>query len=123
GCTPPRPAVYPSRAAGGLVAGLAIGRVEPVALAAPFVLALVAAAAAREPRVSLRLSLDRDRALEGDEVTATIELSSTGRVDRFELLLPLPEELNAADGTSCALPLLAGAERGTELKLRCGRWG
>ena len=62
---------YAAIAASGLVAGLALGRVEPVALAAPFVLALVAAVAGRRPDVSVRLSLDRDRALEGDEVTAT----------------------------------------------------
>jgi uncharacterized protein (DUF58 family) len=123
GYTSPRLALYTSLAAGGLVAGLALGRVEPVALAAPFVLALVAAAAGREPRVSVRLSVDRERALEGDEVTATIKLSSRSRVDRFELLLPLPEELSAEEGTARALPLHAGEEREIELKLRCGRWG
>ena len=35
---------YAAIAASGLIAGLAIGRVEPVALAAPFVLALLAVA-------------------------------------------------------------------------------
>jgi uncharacterized protein (DUF58 family) len=118
-----RVALYTSLAAGGLVAGLALGRVEPVALAAPFVLALVAAAAGREPQVSVRLSLDRERALEGDEVTATITLSSTSRVDRFELILPLAEELSAVEGTARALPLRADEELEIELKLRCARWG
>ena len=46
--------VYAVLAAAGLVAGLALGRVEPVALAAPFLLALVAGVAAREPEVSVR---------------------------------------------------------------------
>ena len=114
---------YASLAAGALVAALALGRVEPVALAAPFVLALVAAVAGREPRTSIRLSLDRDRALEGDEVTATIELSSTGRIDRLELLVPLPPELSAEGGPARAVPLRAGEERTLELKLRCHRWG
>jgi uncharacterized protein (DUF58 family) len=114
---------YASLAAAGLVAGLAFGRVEPVALVAPFVLALIAAVAGREPEVSVRLSLDRERVLEGDEVTATIELSSAGGVDRFELLVPLPVELSAGRGAAQALLLHANEERTIELKLRCDRWG
>ena len=73
GFTSPRLSAYAALAAAGLIAGLAFGRVEPVGLAAPFVLALVAAVAGREPEVSVQLSLDRERALEGDEVTATRE--------------------------------------------------
>ena len=123
GLTSPRLPVYASLAAAGLVAGLAFGRVEPVALAAPFVLALVAAAAVRRPQVSFRLSLDRERALEGDEVKVTIELSSTEGVDRLELLVPLPQELSAEGGAARALLLRAGEERTVELTLRCERWG
>jgi uncharacterized protein (DUF58 family) len=120
--TSPRLAAYAALAASGLVAGLALGRVEPVALAAPFALGLVAAAmAGREPRVSARLSLDRERAIEGDEVTATIELS--GDAARLELLLVLPEELTTGDDTARAIHLRAKEERTIELKLRCERWG
>jgi uncharacterized protein (DUF58 family) len=116
--------VYASLAAGGLVAGLAFGRLEPVALAAPFLLALVAAAVVgREPQVAVRLALDRERALEGDEVTATIELAAAAGVERFELLLPLPPELTAEGGTARALLLRARAERTVEIKLHCARWG
>jgi len=123
GFTSPRLAAYAALAAAGLVAGLAIGRVEPVALAAPFVLALVAAVAGHEPRVSVRLSLDRDRALEGDEVTATVELSSTGGTERVEVLVPLPPELSVDGGPARALLLGAREERTVELRLRCERWG
>jgi uncharacterized protein (DUF58 family) len=119
----PRLPAYAALAATGLVAGLAFGRVEPVALAAPFVLALVAAVAGREPRVSVWLSLDSDRALEGDEVTATIRLSSADGADRFELLVPLPPELSADGGPARAVRLRAGEERTIELALRCERWG
>jgi uncharacterized protein (DUF58 family) len=114
---------YGSLAAAGLVAGLALGRVEPVALAAPFLLALVAAAAGREPQVSVRLSLDRERALEGDEVTATIEMSSVGGVDRLEVLVPLPPEVSIEGGPARAVRLRPGEERTIELQLRCERWG
>jgi uncharacterized protein (DUF58 family) len=122
GSTASRLPAYAFLAASGLVAGLAAGRVEPVALAAPFILALVAAVAGREPRVSLRLSLDRERALEGDEVTATIELSSAG-VERYELLVPLPPELSAEGAPARASFLRKDEERTVELKLRCERWG
>jgi uncharacterized protein (DUF58 family) len=121
--TSSRVPAYAALAASGLVAGLALGRVEPVALAAPFVLALVAAVAGREPHVAVRLSLERERALEGDEVAATAVLLPTGGVDRFELLLPLPEELGVEGGAARALILRAGEERTVELTLRCERWG
>jgi uncharacterized protein (DUF58 family) len=123
GFTSRRLPVYASLAAAGLVAGLALGRVEPVALAAPFLLALVAALTEHEPRLSVGLSLDRERALEGDELTATIDLSSTRGVDRLDLLIPLPPEVIAAGGSARAVLLRAGEERRIELKLRCERWG
>jgi uncharacterized protein (DUF58 family) len=115
---------YAALTAAGLVAGLAVGRVEPVALAAPFALALLAEAVlGRKPSVSARLSLDRERAVEGDEVTATVVLTSAAGVDRLELHLPLPQELSAEGGTARALLLRAGEERTLDLTLRCERWG
>ncbi len=111
---------YAALAAAGLVAGLALGRVEPVALAAPFLLAIVAGLAVHEPHVSVRVSLDRDRAIEGDEVTATILLSSTHGADRFELFVPLPAGL---EGHARAVRLRAGEEQTIELPFRCDHWG
>ena len=123
GLTSWRLSAYAALAAAGLVAGLVLGRVEPVALAAPFLLALVAAAAGHEPQVSVRSWLDRERALEGDEVTLTIELSSGGRVDRLELLVPLPQGLSVENGSARAVVLHRNEERTIELKLRCDHWG
>jgi uncharacterized protein (DUF58 family) len=123
GFTSPRLSGYAAVAASGLVAGLAFGRVEPVALAAPFLLALVAAVAGHTPQVSVRLSLDRERALEGDEVTATVDLASADGIDRFELLLVLPPEARVDGSPARALHLRPGEERSIELKLRCERWG
>jgi uncharacterized protein (DUF58 family) len=120
--TSPRVSAYAALAASGLIAGLALGRVEPVALAAPFALALVAATVAgREPRVSARLMLDRERAIEGDEVTATIEVSADAA--RLELLPQLSGELATEDGAARAIHLRPKEERTIELTLRCERWG
>jgi uncharacterized protein (DUF58 family) len=123
GFTSPRLSGYAALAASGLVAGLALGRLEPVALAAPFVLALVAAAVGNQPEVAVHLALDRERVLEGDEITATVELFSAGGVDRFELLPLLPRELRVERAPARALRLRAGERRTVELTLRCERWG
>jgi uncharacterized protein (DUF58 family) len=123
GFTSSRLSAYAALTATGLVAGLALGRVEPVALAAPFLLALVAAAAGHGPQLSVLLSLDRERALEGGEVTVTVELSSTGGVDHLDLVVLLPPELSVEGGTARAIHLRADEERTVELKLRCERWG
>ena len=118
--TSPRVSAYAALAASGLVAGLALGRVEPVALAAPFAL-VGAAMVGREPHVSACLSLDRERAIEGDEVTATIEVS--GDAARLELLPALSDDLAAEDGEARAIHLRPKEERTIELTLRCERWG
>jgi uncharacterized protein (DUF58 family) len=123
GYTSLRVSAYAAVAASGLVAGLALGRVEPVALAAPFLLALVAAVTGRKPDVSVHLSLDRERVLEGDEVTARVELASAEGVDRFELVLLLPPEARVEGSPARALHLPAGEDQVIDLKLRCGRWG
>jgi uncharacterized protein (DUF58 family) len=123
GFTSPRLSAYAAVAASGLVAGLALGRVEPVALAAPFLLALVAAVVGHKPEVSVRLSLDRERVLEGEEVKATVELASADGVARLDLLVMLPPELRLEGAPARALHLRAGEERTIELKLRCERWG
>ena len=114
---------YAGLAAIGLLVGLAVGRVELIALAAPFALAaVVGAALARDPEVEGRLELDRERALEGEEATATLALSSPVGADRLEVLLPLPPEL-PAERNPRAVRLAAGAERELALTIGCARWG
>src|SRR5439155_22539857 len=54
----PRVVSYAGLAAFGLIAGLVVGRVELVALAAPFALAaVVGAALVRDPRISAAIAL------------------------------------------------------------------
>jgi uncharacterized protein (DUF58 family) len=118
----PRLVVYAGLAAVGLVAGLAVGRVELVALAAPFALAAaVGAALAREPRLHGVLALDRERALEGEDVRVDLDLSGGGDAARIDVLLPLPDELRERDRRNPA-GVRGSAER-VELTLRCERWG
>lgn len=114
---------YAGLAASGLIAALAMGRVEPVALAAPFLLALVVAAAIRAPRVSIAFSLDRDRAIEGDDVMATIDVVSGDGASYLDLTLTLPEHLTAAESPARGVVLRPDETQGIEIPLRCERWG
>jgi uncharacterized protein (DUF58 family) len=120
----PRVVAYAGLAAFGLLAGLVLGRVELVALAAPFALAaVVGAALTRPPELTGTLVLDRERALEGDDLRASLELSSTQGADRVDVFLPLPLELRTRDGNPRAVALAPGVPRTVELTLACERWG
>jgi uncharacterized protein (DUF58 family) len=117
----PRLAAYAALASVGLLAGLVLGRVELVALATPFALAAVAAPAlARPPQLRARLELDRERALEGDAVEASIALG--GESPRVDVLLELPAGLETESANPRAIAL-SGDERTLELPLHCTRWG
>jgi uncharacterized protein (DUF58 family) len=123
--TSPRVPAYAALAALGLLAGLALGRVEPVVLAAPFLLAVATAAlfGEEEPELSVEIELDRESALEGEELVARVEVSSSRAVARCELLLPAPPGLGVVGGHVRTLRLAAGEPRTVEFVFRCERWG
>jgi uncharacterized protein (DUF58 family) len=118
----PRVVSYAGLAAFGLIAGLVVGRVELVALAAPFALAaVVGAALARDPKISATIALGQERALEGEEVHVSVELSAPAGADRVEVFLPLPAELRIPEGNPRAVAL--AAERTLDIAVVCERWG
>ena len=118
----PRVVAYAALAAFGLTAGLALGRVELVALAAPFALAaVVGSALARDPQISVAIAVGRERALEGQDVHVSVELSAPAGADRVDVFLPLPPELCVPEGNPCAV--LLSTERTLDLAVRCERWG
>jgi uncharacterized protein (DUF58 family) len=120
----PRLATYAGLAAFGLLAGLVLGRVELVALAAPFALAAAAGRVlARDPEIDATVVLDRERALEGDDVLVVVELSSPVGADRVDVFLPLRDELHASGGNPRSVTLAAGVPRTIDYPLRCERWG
>ncbi len=121
----PKLGAYAGLCALGLLAGLVLGRPELVVIAAPFLVILFAGLAfAREPDFLVSLEIDRDRAVEGDEITATIELEARKPIERLELHIPLPDGLEIVDGASpLTLRLGWGEERTIELRLKCERWG
>jgi uncharacterized protein (DUF58 family) len=121
----PKLGAYAGLAALGLLAALVLGRPELAVLASPFALILFAGlAVAREPEVRVALELDRDRAVEGDLVTITIDLQARAPIERLELHIPLPDALVLEEGASpLTLRLAWDEERTLELKARCTRWG
>jgi uncharacterized protein (DUF58 family) len=121
----PRVAAYATLAAAGLLGALAVRRPELVAVAAPFALALVLGLRLpREPRLGLSLSVERERALERDELLVELDVSTDAPVERLELLLVVPEGLEVASGENpVAVRLGPDEDRTIVFSLRCVRWG
>ncbi len=121
----PKLAGYAGLAAVGLLAALASGRPELVALTAPFLLAVASGLAlATPPRFSAYVELDPERTLEGAEVAARIVVESATPVDELDLFLSLPEGVALTDGRNpVALRLAAGEQRELALTLCADRWG
>jgi uncharacterized protein (DUF58 family) len=108
----------------GLVGALALRRPELAVVAAPFALLLAIGTRAREPRISVELTLESDRTLESTTFPATVEVTTDTPIDRLEVVLELPRGIEVADGSGArALRLGAGESRQLELGLRCVRWG
>ena len=121
----PRLEGYAILVAAGLVAGLALRRPELAIAAAPIALLLVLGVSlARDPEVEVSFALDTGRSVEGAEVGAEIAVRVAASVDRLELLLVLPEAVEALDGGEAqAVRLRAGEEATLSLGLRCKSWG
>ncbi|HET7807147.1 MAG TPA: DUF58 domain-containing protein [Gaiellaceae bacterium] len=120
----PKLGAYAALAGTGLLAALVLGRPELVALAAPFALVLAAGLSlAQGPRVRATLELDRERQVEGEPVTAWLELQTETGVPVLELLLDLPDGLEA-EGENPQLRHVGRGDRPElEIELRCEQWG
>src|ERR687885_62003 len=81
-------------AGAGLLAGLLLGRPEPVVVAAPFLLAVAAGLAlARRPALDVAVRLDRQRAVEGEEVELRVDVTARRPVARLEVDVRPPRGL------------------------------
>ena len=115
---------YSSLAALGLFASIASGRAELVVLATPFVLVLAfGLVTGTAPALDVGVSIDATRALEGDVVSALIALEAATKIERLELSLAVPRDVQPVGDTSFGLSLKNGERRDLEVKLRFPRWG
>ena len=121
-------AAYVGVAALALLAGLALGRPELVAVAAPLAVLVVAGlAGARDPELAAQVTVDRERALVDDQVTVELTVRAADQVERLEALLVVPPGMDGPDGAvrswAVAVRLAAGEERTLAMPLTCRRWG
>lgn len=121
----PKLAGYAGLSGVGLLTALVFVRPEVVALTAPFLLALAAGLAlATPPKLAAGVGVERERAIEGDEVGGHVVVSSSTPVDRLDLYLRLPDGVELVDGTHpVALRLAAGESRRLDFTLRAAHWG
>ncbi len=107
-----------------MAAGLAFGRADVVALAAPFVIGLVLASGGEHAglsRTTLRLSASRVR--ENDVIEATVTLLANTDLDAVTVTLAAPTFLAAGGPLQRVTAVTAGAETAVRLRLRAGHWG
>ncbi|HJS50197.1 MAG TPA: DUF58 domain-containing protein [Gaiellaceae bacterium] len=121
----PRIEGYAAVAAISLLAALVLRRPELAIVAAPFALVLaVGTRVAHDPAVTVEFEIETERTLEQAQLEATMLVRAEGAVDRLELLVDLPANVDVDDGMdACALRLGPGQERVIPLTLRCARWG
>jgi uncharacterized protein (DUF58 family) len=121
----PRVTAYAALAAVFLLAALAFRRPELAIVAAPFaVLPALGLRLARPPQLRVWSSLERDTALEEDELALELTVASDYPVERLELLVAVPDGLAVVEGAAAqSLRLGWEDERTVVLRLRCVRWG
>lgn len=121
----PKLGAYAGLAALGLIASLVLGLPELVVLAAPFALVVGAGLAlAVTPDPSLEMELERERAIEGEELELAFRIRTEAAIEQLDLRIALPDELSVAEGENPAtMHLGTKEERELELRLGCDRWG
>jgi uncharacterized protein (DUF58 family) len=120
----PKLGAYVGLAALGMLAALAVRLPELVVLAAPFALvAAIGLAGVRRPELAAELTIDRERALEGEEVDAELAIEAKVGAARVELLFEVPPGLTLAGPNPRLIRLADGERRVFSFRLGCGRWG
>jgi uncharacterized protein (DUF58 family) len=121
----PKLGAYAGLAAFGLIAALVLGLPELVVLATAFAVVVgggLALAEDADPTVTL--ALERDRAIEGDELPLTLMIGGGPPIEQLDVLVALPEGITVADGKDpVAIRLERKDDREIEFTLLCERWG
>ena len=118
----PRLRAYAALAAIGLIGALAFGRSDLAVLATPFVVLLGVALMGVPLALDGRLELDRDRALEGESVRATVTVRNRGAPARVRVDPPETARLRT-DASPIEYWLPRGEQRAVAFELAVGRWG
>jgi len=118
----PRLRIYTTLAATALIGALAFGRPDLAVLATPFVVLLGVAFVGAPLQLDGRLELERERALEGENVRATITVHNRGAPARVEIRPPETERLRTRSSPiECWQSV--GEARAVAFELSVERWG
>jgi uncharacterized protein (DUF58 family) len=120
----PRLLLYSLISSGGVALSLALSRPEPGLIAVPFMVVLgVAFLAARtRPDIDLRITIDRTKALEGDEVEISIAVTVRKGTYEIAFLMDSSADLDVIDPAPVAV-VRAGSPATMCGRIRCRRWG
>jgi uncharacterized protein (DUF58 family) len=135
--TTPRLRTFAVLAVLGIVGGLAAGRPELAAIAAPFAVLLgVGLTVSHDLDVNIDVHLDRDRAVEGEEILLTITAGTDPPKARLDLEVDLPKGVEIAEAAAeggravdvferMVVGFMPGGSAPSRLNLRllCNRWG
>lgn len=120
----PRLLVYSLMLSGGFIVSLALDRPEPVLLALPMLVVLVAGVltARTRPNLVLRISAERTKALEGEDIELDVEIAT--RKDTCEVVFAMDQTagLDVSDLPQ-AVVVRAGSPARIKVQIRCRRWG
>jgi uncharacterized protein (DUF58 family) len=109
---------------GGITLSLAVGRIEPLLIVTPFFVVLAAAALLSRSRVQVaaRVSIDRDKALEGDYLEFVVHLANRTTTIEAAFVLDPPPGVEVVEQAPTVL--IAGGSKATiRGRVRCRRWG
>jgi len=120
--TSPRLRIYAALAATALLAAVVTGRPQLAVLATPFALLLAVAFAGEPLALEGEVRLDRDRALEGDRLRATLAVDNRGGGARVDVHLPAAARLDS-DPTPITFWLARGERRELGFELAARHWG
>jgi len=118
----PRLRGYAALAAAALMGALITGRPELAVLATPFLLLVAVALAAAPLAIRGELRLERDRALEGEQLTATLAVVNHGASARVRVHLPVAARLVSGPAT-IGIWLARGERRELRFAVTAKRWG
>jgi hypothetical protein len=115
---------YPAICAALLLAAVGLHRPELVAVAAPFgLIAAVGLARSVPPDVTARMAPTELRAIEGDGVTALVEIDSPRAQWQVDVELAVPGGLASVGGPPRRALRPAPGTSVVPFDLACGRWG
>ena len=121
----PKLKTYLALAAWGLFLGIATGRMELLALTAPFFLSVILGAViSPPPDVEVAITVTPVRCIEGDEVNVTVEATSDYGWSEIELALALPSSLELIEGSRTAtISIAADTPKKHTWHLLAAKWG